>query len=73
MRPGEAGAAVKYKWQTNNCSDYVEEHILRFVAVETSGFVMPPALAAFRELASEQARFEMKLSDRGVTSLCKFG
>ncbi len=43
------------------------------MAVETSGFVTPPAHAAFRELAAEQTRREMIPSARGMAFPYKVG
>ena len=43
------------------------------MAVETSGFVTPPAHAAFRELAAEQTRREMIPSARGMVFPYKVG
>ena len=71
---GEAGACANgQKWLTYHGSYYIDEHRLRAVAVETSGFVTPPAHAAFRELAAEQTRREMIPSARGMAFPYKVG
>ena len=43
------------------------------MAVETSGFITPPAHASFRELAAEQTRREMIPSAHGMAFPCKVG
>ena len=71
---GEAGAhANDGKWLTYHSAYVIDEHRLRAVAVETSGFVTPPAHSAFRELATEQARLEMIPSARGMAYPYKVG
>jgi hypothetical protein len=71
---GEAGArANDAKWVTYHSAYVIDEHRLRPVAVETSGFVTPLAHAAFRELASEQTRLEASPAARGMGSPYKVG